>query len=524
MKAHLLYRDRDFDVDAELPSNHADLEQDLEIGTLLGAMAAGDRFIYDVSRRVLHSSLVDPEEIRYRQVVLADCLAHSDVIRGMYELIVAALGDRKGFWSYRSSARMILHGSIESLEAFARRLGELRKIVDEHGEGFRSEGMRTLTTTVREEIDDSYLQTMRDHLKQLHFRDGHLLSARLDRDNSGVDYVLRYPLGTKTGWRGRLGIGGKATSCSFSIPPRDEAGNQQLDELVERAVNSVANAVAQSADHIESFFTMLRSELGFYVGCLNLSERLASIGEPMTCPEPCGTEPVRYSCEGLCDVSLVLQTGGRVVGNDVTADGRPLVIVTGANSGGKSTFLRSVGLAQLMMQSGMFVVAESYRASVSSRILTHFIREEDRTMRSGRLDEELRRMDAVADEITRHCLVLFNESFAATNEREGSEIGRQVVQALLERDVRVVFVTHRFELADGFRRSQAGTTRFLRAERGPDGRRTFELVVADPLPTSYGEDLYHRIGGWLGEEGVGSGEEGAGSEGAGLGEEAAAAG
>jgi hypothetical protein len=33
----------------------------------------------------------------------------------------------------------------------------------------------------------------------------------------------------------------------------------------------------------------------------------------------------------------------------------------------------------------------------------------------------------------------------------------------------------------------------------PDGRRTFKLTVAEPLPTSYGEDIYHRIGGWLGE-------------------------
>ncbi len=518
MKAHLLFRDRDFDVEAELPARHEDLEQDLEIGILLGAMAAGERFIHDISRRVVHSSLVDPDAIRYRQEILADCLAHRDVIRSMYALIEAALNDRKGFWSFRSSPRMVLYGSIESLEAFSRRLGELRRIVDDHAGEFRSEGLRMLAATIQEEVDDSYLHVVRNHLKQLHFRDGHLLSARLDRDNSAIDYVLRYPLSAKAGWKERLGIGAK-TAYSFGIPPRDEAGNQQLDELVERGVNSVANAVAQSADHIESFFTMLKRELGFYVGCLNLSERLTSIGEPMAFPDPCGMEPFRLSCKDLCDVCLALESEDRVVGNDVTADGRPLVIVTGANSGGKSTFLRSVGLAQLMMQSGMFVVAESYRASVSNRILTHFIREEDRTMRSGRLDEELSRMDAVANEITRHCLVLFNESFAATNEREGSEIGRQVVQALLERDVRVVFVTHRFELADGFRRSQPGSTRFLRAERSPDGRRTFKLVAADPLPTSYGEDLYDRIGGWLGEQEAGTGEEGAE-----VGEQAAAAG
>jgi DNA mismatch repair ATPase MutS len=59
-----------------------------------------------------------------------------------------------------------------------------------------------------------------------------------------------------------------------------------------------------------------------------------------------------------------------VVGNTVDLDGKSLVIVTGANQGGKSTFLRSVGLAQLMMQAGMYVGAESFgpsRARLSSR-------------------------------------------------------------------------------------------------------------------------------------------------------------
>jgi DNA mismatch repair ATPase MutS len=78
----------------------------------------------------------------------------------------------------------------------------------------------------------------------------------------------------------------------------------------------------------------------------------------------------------------------------------------------------------------MFVTARSPQASVSQQVFTHFIREEDREMVSGRLDEELSRMSALADHIRPASLVLFNESFAATNEREGSEIGRQVVRVL----------------------------------------------------------------------------------------------
>jgi hypothetical protein len=45
----------------------------------------------------------------------------------------------------------------------------------------------------------------------------------------------------------------------------------------------------------------------------------------------------------------------------------------------------------------------------------------------------------------------------------------------------------------GFHARGLDTALFLRAERQPDGRRTFKLVAREPLPTSYGEDSYRRI-------------------------------
>jgi hypothetical protein len=74
--------------------------------------------------------------------------------------------------------------------------------------------------------------------------------------------------------------------------------------------------------------------------------------------------------------------------------------------------------------------------------------------------------------------------------------GRQIVRAVLEDEARVFFVSHQFDFADGFHRQQPGSTLFLRAPRQPDGRRTFKLTPAEPLPTSYGQDIYDRIGGW----------------------------
>jgi DNA mismatch repair ATPase MutS len=195
----------------------------------------------------------------------------------------------------------------------------------------------------------------------------------------------------------------------------------------------------------------------------------------------------------LYDVDLALTMNRRIVGNTASADGRSLVIVTGANQGGKSSFLRSIGLAQIMMQCGLFVGAEAFAAELCPRLFTHYKREEDATMRGGKLDEEIRRMSGIAEAIVPQSLMLFNESFASTNEREGSEIARQVVRALLEKRVKVFYVTHLYSFAHGYYENARDQALFLRAERLPDGTRTFKLIEAEPLETSYGEDLYREI-------------------------------
>jgi MutS domain V len=503
MKAYLLDPGRDFDFTARLPASHQDLIQDLELTTLLRAMAAGDKFLAEVAVKVLLASLDDPDAIRYRQQVLADCLAHPEVIREMYAVADGALKDKRKLWtgyggSYQNASSN-LSGAVSHLGAYVARLRQLRQIADDHAGTFRSAGLTTLFATLQRELDDAYFEEVSDHLRQLRFRAGVLISAELDRDNSGTGFVLRAPDQARRRWTERLGIGPR-TAYSFTISPRDEAGAQILADLTSRGINLVANATAQSADHIGSYFTMLRAELGFYVGCLNLADKLAAKGVPVAVPDPVPLPSLTFSCTDLRDTCLELASPGRVTGNDVQGNEKSLVIVTGANSGGKSTFLRSVGVAQLMMQCGLFVTARSYQATVARRIFTHFIREEDAGMTSGRLDDELRRMSGTAGQVAPGCLMLFNESFAGTNEREGSEIACQIVRALLDAQIKVFFVTHRYGFADHFRRQHAPATLFLRAERQPDGSRNYKLTVKDPLPTSYGEDLYYRLGGWLDED------------------------
>jgi DNA mismatch repair ATPase MutS len=114
-------------------------------------------------------------------------------------------------------------------------------------------------------------------------------------------------------------------------------------------------------------------------------------------------------------------------------------------------------------------------------------------MKSGKFDEELGRMSEIVDNLTPNSMVLFNESFAATNEREGSEIARQITSALLEKCIKVFFVTHQYELHTAFITKEWGMQFFLRAERQDNGERTFRVIEGEPLQTSFGEDLYEEV-------------------------------
>jgi DNA mismatch repair ATPase MutS len=325
------------------------------------------------------------------------------------------------------------------------------------------------------------------------------MSARLGKGNKGAQYHVRKPFNIAPslrerveGWMHQL-VGGDGSTFVYELDDRDESGFQALQDLRDRGLAPVATALAASTAHILSFFKMLRAELAFYIGCLNLRERLTAKGEPVCFPDPVPARECLIHAQGLYDLSLSLSMEGRTVGNDLKADRERLVMITGANRGGKTTFLRSVGLAQLLMQCGAFVPAERYRAGVCSAIFTHFKREEDAAMRFGKLEEELARMSAIADHLTQGAMVLLNESFASTNEREGSEIARQIVKALLESGVKVLYVTHLYDLADGFYRAPPGPTIFVRAERLHAGRRTFKLLEGEPLPTSFGADVYARV-------------------------------
>lgn len=490
MNVHLLHPDRDLDLEAPLPAHGEALREDLGLDVLLEVMAAGDRPLRNACERVLLTGIEDPAEIRYRQEVVADVLRSPETFASSYELIVTGLELAKRSYSglFRDAPDAIVRRAVERLRVYVDVLRRLRQAAVAVRAAPRSSGVTRLFALFTAQFDEPYLTEVEAQLEELTFPRGVLFAARIGRGAAGTALQLRRP--RSQGWLSRsLDRSGE----SFELSDRDDEAVDSLARLRDQALAEVAVVLSQASDDIELFLRQLRDELAVLTGVARLHAALTDRQVPTCFPEVTPEASPQLSTVGLCDPALALQLSTPVVGNDVAADGAALVLITGANQGGKSTLLRSLGTAQLLLQAGLFVPATRFRGSRCRQVFTHFGREEDQALQRGKLEEELNRMRTIVERIAPGDLLLANESFAATNEREGSELARQVFRAHLDVGVRVVAVTHLYDLAESLYRTERHRAVFLRAGREEDGERTFRIEPGAPLPTSYGQDLYRRI-------------------------------
>ncbi|QIS03208.1 DNA mismatch repair protein [Nocardia brasiliensis] len=462
--------------------------RDLGLDILFDAMAAGDPFLRDSVESIMMHGSIDPATIEYRQQVLADCLADPGAVRRLYELACAGAGVRRWTIGRGGAPRAKLNLSLEPLAESLDRVRRVRAACA--ALDLRSAGFARLSALVAARFPDKVLDAVETHIDALRFEHGIALGAGLGVGNKPVDIVLHEPPGPAR--RGIFGVDRRGRR-GFTLPGGDEKGAQYLARLIGRGLAPVADTVSHATDLLAEFFLSLRTELAFYLGCVNLHERLSAAGYPLCFPRPLPLGAPQFRCRELRDPTLVLSSSAPVGGNAIEGARRSLIFVTGANSGGKSTFLRSAGLAQVMLQAGMFVQADSFAADVRAGVCTHFRTEDDATMTYGRLQEELARMREITEVIGPGALLLCNEPFASTNEREGTQIAEPILRALRDAGVKIFCVTHLHDLAREFYDRRGDSELFLRAERLPDGTRTFRLVEGEPAATSHGGDMFGRV-------------------------------
>lgn len=493
MKVHLMSPRVDFDVAASEPDHSPDLIQDLQLPYLWEAMAAGDPFLRSVARAALLSPVDDPDVIVYRQRAFEDCRRNPEQVRQLYQIAVDALELRRGIFGLplHNHPRMELSYAVKLLGELVGQLERLRAFRSVIDTAFTSPAFRGLSATIRSELSDEYMKELREILRDLAFPTGILMSAGIGLGGHVSGQILRRPKPENKRWFDRTPL--KRPFFSFTLPDRDEAGASALADLEDRSVNEVANAASQAADHVQAFFTSLRAEVGFYLAASNLVSALEQAGASVSTPDP--RTALTVMADGLYDPCLALRTRTAPERNDVHLEDRGLLIITGANNGGKSTLLRALGAAQLLLQAGLPVPAARYAARPVGAIFTHWAREEDEELVHGKFDEELDRMQNIVARLRPGDLLLCNESFSSTNEAEGSDILLEVTRALVQAGVRVYSVTHLYDFASTVQHDPTLDALFLRAARSGTVEHHFRIEPGPPLPTSFGLDLFdHAFG------------------------------
>ncbi len=488
----LLYRDQDFNPESKPPWNSADLIHDLGFDIILESMGKGDKEVRRVCEQVLLSPILDAESIHYRQKVVGDSISNSAIIRAMYSILTETIkrARERLFWVSRGNPDFTLHESIAILRIYLHSISRLRKIARDNRSNFKSPGFEHLFSLFTDVFDEGFEHLVSGHLSNLEFPNGIGVQGSLGRGNELTGFQLLVPE-AKRRLMGKLNML-RDRRYTFVLPDRDDIGVQELGQLRSRAIISVSNALSESAENVLSFLLSLTSELAFLVGCINLKEELGKSNCRTAFPLPLEHDKNKLEFVGLYDMALAIKLKGNIIPNALTGKPHQLIIITGANRGGKSTFLRSIGQSLMMMQAGVFVAAEQFSSSVFSGVYTHFKREEDREMRMGKFDEELHRMNDIVEHINERDIILFNESFSSTNPREGAEIATEIVTALLEKQIKVIFVTHLYDLASSLMNSEIDG-QFLIAERLANGERTFRIQPGMPEKTSYGLDIYLSI-------------------------------
>ena len=470
---------------------------DLNLDRIFQTMAAGDPLIHRIARRELvQSAGLDVKDILFRQNVLSDCLRGADVFFELHDCLTAHLQEYRGYqkrslpsFSTFIAATSVLKDTVALMEILLDCVKKAKGILRRLESTRRSAGIDDFLQAFFAFFDDDFLCGAYGQIEEIQrtCADSYaLISAGVGGGLKVNQYVLQ-SISRTTAGKGNKG------SITREIPLASIGIQAQAGVLRDAGLQQISRMLKEVNEKIDVCLQNIHEEVGFYIGCIRLHRALRAIGVPVCFPRPLPRDSRTVAFQYLMDGSLALSNGCCPVGNSMQMEDFRLAVVTGANQGGKSTFLRSFGCAQLMMQCGMFVCADAFSAGCCSGVYTHFCHCEAQQDNQGRLHEELLRIQKIVHRCDRDALVLLNETFSSTSEREASLLAEEIVMAYYQLNLRTIYVTHFYEFAKNAQRKNLPGTHFYAAARKADGTRRFAIEPAFPQKTSYGMDIFRDV-------------------------------
>lgn len=239
----------------------------------------------------------------------------------------------------------------------------------------------------------------------------------------------------------------------FGPLPHTNHVQEQILERVARFYPDTFSALIRYAQEHAAFLdetiATFEREIHFYLAYLDFIAPLRRAGLRFCYPRVSTEEKEVYSREGF-DLALAgaLVPKNKVVCNDFSlTEGERILVVTGPNQGGKTTFARTFGQLHYLAGIGCPVPGREGQLFLADKIFTHFEREEQIEDLRSKLEDDLVRIHAALQQATGKSVLIMNEIFNSCPLEDARFLGREILEEIIALDAPCVFVTFIDEFA-----------------------------------------------------------------------------
>jgi hypothetical protein len=535
--ADLLYPSEEKKAEAaqrikDLRDYPADRLSDLECERL-AMMICPDSPSYALN--IMKEMCIDTEVIRYRQEVLEDFI-NVPQLSASFEKSLKKLytNDRtNGGKLDEPESFMGLHYRTDALVTYVECITEFHEFSQQYGDKVRSYAVKNILAYFDEVYTSESFCDLVKNLDKL----SEALAERIRSVTVGINFdenmlpvsagIISFSKETvdeKPSFIDRLLYSGSRQPADYfsgnmytKFDPKTHHPNE-LDAALFKELTAVTNEYISNFNKaLSSYYQSgtneiyaLETQFAFYSGAVRLIELVRQRGLDMCRPEILHVEKHRLDIKNTFDMILFRSMcakitddslGNELITNDCTLDDETgFHILTGANNGGKTTYLRAVGIAQIMFQMGLYVPGTSAEISPVNMIYTHFPHEEDIGINASRFTTEIKLFKVICDKIDSDSLLLMNESLQSTTPGECVEIAEYLLRAFSIIGVRGIFATHLLDLAyktDELNSEKDGRIKFDSIVAGVDaesGKRSYIITKSPPLKNSYARSVFKEFG------------------------------
>jgi DNA mismatch repair protein MutS len=475
---------------------------DLNIDQIVAAVTAG-RDEYDL-KPLFCRPLGDLAEIRYRQQIMQDVerpelferiVGFADKMRDMRGQLRAAEQAH-----YRWHKNGLLLGAAVIYCAAVHRLSADLAQAEPRSRGFKAfqtwlTGYVGSVAFMALDADTECLKVALDAVRYNLVLHGLAITVRKYQDE--IDYSAEIESTFVKFRQGDV----KDYLVKFSEYPEMGHVEAQIGELVAKLYPQLFSFFEGYCDRYHDFVEPVihnfDREVQFYLSYLQYVGRLKSRALQFCYPTVVRDTKAVHG-DGVFDLALAAKLaaeGGTVVPNDFRLEGgERVVVVSGPNQGGKTTFARTFGQLHYFASLGCPVPGSKARLFLCDQILAHFEREEDIATPHGKLQDDLLRIRAVLEQATSDSLLVINEIFSSTALEDAMFLATEVMQRVLALGCLCICVTFLDELA-GLDRSVVSMVstvdledpalRTFKLIRRPADGRAYAMAIAEKYRLTY---------------------------------------